>query len=181
MTPLPRDRTIFLPPVGHDIGGHAQRFRDGLVASERRDEFGFHTSLSQIVSGDASTNCHRLSVEGVFSPAHGRGMENQGKNGGPNHLRAWRAYRGMTQAELAAAIKTNSNVIQYLETGERGLSAKWLRKLAPALGTTPGMLLDHDPAQLDSDLMDIWGHADDREKRQISELARAITRTGTAN
>jgi hypothetical protein len=48
-------------------------------------------------------------------------------------------------------------MIQYLETGERGLSAKWLRKLASALDTTPGMLLDHDPETLDPDILEIWG------------------------
>lgn len=106
-------------------------------------------------------------------------MENQDKNGGPNYLREWRTYRQMTQEQLAKAIGTAPNVIQYLETGERGLSAKWLRKLAPALNTTPGMLLDHDPSELPNDIMEVWGNADAREKRQISDLARAIVRSGT--
>lgn len=101
------------------------------------------------------------------------------KNGGPNYLRAWRAYRELTQEQLAERVGTNANMIQYLETGERGLSAKWLRRLAPALDTTPGMLLDHDPGALDSDIIDIWSHAGSREKRQISDIAKTILRTGT--
>jgi len=70
-----------------------------------------------------------------------------------------------------------ANMIQYLETGERGLSAKWLRKLAPALDTTPGMLLDHDPNDLDNDILEIWGNASAREKKQISDVARALLRS----
>lgn len=101
------------------------------------------------------------------------------KNGGPNFLRAWRMHRKMTQEQLAEAVGTNANMIQYLETGERGLSAKWLRRLAPALDTTPGMLLEHDPDQLDADVLDIWAHGDLRQKRQLSEIAKALLRTGT--
>lgn len=103
------------------------------------------------------------------------------KNGGPNHLKAWREFRGMTQAELADLVDTNANMIGYLESGERGLSAKWLRRLAPALDTTPGLLLDHDPTQLDADVIDIWAHADKRQQRQISDIAKTIVRTGTGD
>lgn len=101
------------------------------------------------------------------------------KNGGPNYLRQWRTYRKLTQEQLAEMVSTNANMIQYLETGERGLSAKWLRRLAPALQTTPGMLLDHDPHKLDSDVIDIWAHADERERRQLSEIAKTLVKTGT--
>ena len=69
------------------------------------------------------------------------------KNGGPNFLRAWRTLRGLSQAELAASVDTAPNMIQYLESGERGLSVKWLRKLAPALNTTASKLLDADPSE----------------------------------
>lgn len=85
----------------------------------------------------------------------------------------------MTQEELAERVGTNANMIGYLESGERGLSAKWLRRLAPALDTTPGMLLDHDPHTLDSDIIDIWAHAGERERRQISDIAKTLLRTGT--
>jgi transcriptional regulator with XRE-family HTH domain len=106
-------------------------------------------------------------------------MDSADKNGGPNYLRAWRLYRELTQEQLAEKIGTNANMVQYLETGERGLSAKWLRRLAPALGTTPGMLLEHDPRELDADVLDIWAHGDLRQKRQLSEIAKALLRTGT--
>lgn len=103
----------------------------------------------------------------------------QDKNGGPNHLRAWRQYRKLSQEELASVVKTNANQIHYLETGERGLSAKWLRKLADALDTTPGMILDHDPQELGDDMVEIWGTASLRQRRQITEIAKTILKTGT--
>lgn len=106
-------------------------------------------------------------------------MDSSDKNGGPNFLRAWRTFRKLSQAELAEKVGTNANMIQYLETGERGLSAKWLRKLAPALDTSPGLLLDHDPHMLDSDILEIWNTAGPREKRQISEIAKTLLRDGT--
>lgn len=106
-------------------------------------------------------------------------MESGDKNGGPNYLRAWRLFRKLTQEQLAARVETNANMIQYLETGERGLSAKWLRRLAPALDTTPGLLLEHDPHELDSDILDIWLHGDARQKRQLAEIAKALVKTGT--
>lgn len=56
----------------------------------------------------------------------------------------------MTQQQLGEAADTTGNVISQLESGVRGLSHKWLLKLAPILGTRPGILLDHDPNTLDS-------------------------------
>lgn len=67
-----------------------------------------------------------------------------------NHLRAWREKVGLSQDELAKLVDTKGNVIGLLESGERGLSDKWLRKLAPIFGITPGHLLDHHPDDLDS-------------------------------
>lgn len=70
-----------------------------------------------------------------------------------NHLRAWRDYRRMSQAKLAELCDTKDNVISNLESGERQLTEKWLVKLARALETTPGYLLDHDPNDLDTELI----------------------------
>lgn len=135
--------------------------------------------LSQIVGVDATTIFHNLCVPHVVTECDIARMESD-KNGGPVYLRAWREFRKMTQEQLAEAVGTNANMIQYLETGERGLSTKWARRLAPALDTTPGMLLDHDPFELDSDMLDIWVHGDLRQRRQIAEIAKALVRTGTA-
>lgn len=107
-------------------------------------------------------------------------MDETDSNGGPNYLRAWREYRGMTQQELADKAETTHQVIGYLERGRTQLSAKWLRKLAPILDTTPGMLLDHAPGDLSADVIDMWASASMGQRRQIAELAKVVTRkTGT--
>lgn len=100
------------------------------------------------------------------------------KNNGPNHLKAWREFRKMSQEELGEKVGTSGSTISMLELGERGLSAKWLRKLAPALDTAPGHLLDHDPATLDNDVIDIWVNIADRDRAQALRVLRSF-RTGT--
>lgn len=108
-------------------------------------------------------------------------MESDDKNGGPNNLKAWREHRHLTQAELAAKVKppTNTNMIQYLENGERGLSLKWLRRLADALETTPGHLADYDPKDVrDAEIFDFWtGKLGRDQRRQLVLIAEALIRT----
>lgn len=177
MTPAPRDRTV--PPVCHNVRGNTQGGRYSAIAAQRFDQLVNHAPLSQIVILEASANYHNLCVAKAMPWSQTVTMDPQDKNGGPNHLRAWREFRGRTQAELAEKVGTNSNMIGYLESGERGLSAKWLRKLADALDTTPGMILDHDPSELDSDILEIWATASNRQKRQISEIAKTLLKDGT--
>jgi transcriptional regulator with XRE-family HTH domain len=100
------------------------------------------------------------------------------KNAGPNHLKAWREFREMSQEELAEKVGTTASQISMLETGDRGLSAKWLRKLAPILKTTPGHLLDHDPATIDNDVFDIWVSIGERDREQALRVLKTF-KTGT--
>lgn len=111
---------------------------------------------------------------------HTANMETE-KNGGPNFLRVWRLHREMTLEQLAEKVGTTAGVVSLLETGERGLSAKWLRRLAPVFDTTPGHLLDHDPTEVSADVLHIWAHAGLRQKQQIVDIAKLIVRTGTAD
>lgn len=124
-------------------------------------------------------SCHSLCVSPTRHVCDDLQVDDQDKNGGPNYLREWRIFRGLTQQQLADAVDTNANMIQYLESGERGLSAKWLRRLAPVLNTTCGMILEHNPNDLDSDIIEIWATASNREKRQIADIAKAVLRNGT--
>jgi transcriptional regulator with XRE-family HTH domain len=117
-----------------------------------------------------------------FAPWHFVCVDSDDKNGGPNNLRAWRVHKKLSQAELAARVKppTNANMIQYLESGERGLSLKWLRRLADALETTPGHLADHAPEDVDAELLDFWSRKMDHDqRRQLRRIAEALTKTGT--
>lgn len=137
--------------------------------------------LSQIVGSDASPHFHSLNVAQCCAAPQTVGMaDSDDKNGGPNYLRAWRIKRKLTQEELARAVDTSTNMIQYLETGERGLSAKWLRRLSEPLKTTPGMLLETDPENVDMEVHDLFAHKMDREqRRQLRAIAQALVSTGT--
>jgi transcriptional regulator with XRE-family HTH domain len=92
----------------------------------------------------------------------------------PNFLRAWREYRGLTQAKLAEAVDTTGAVISLLEAGERGLSDKWLRRLAPVLGTTPGNLLDMDPHDVDDDIFEIINSMSKEMQEQAKSVLKAL-------
>lgn len=127
----------------------------------------------------ASPECNNLALTSFFLLANDCNMEEQEQNGGPNHLRAWREFRGLKQEQLAEMGGTSFQVIGYLERGRTQLSAKWLRRLAPALQTTPGLLLDHDPNDLDSDMIEKWVKANPGQRRQINEIVTTILRTGT--
>lgn len=131
--------------------------------------------LSQIVKPDASLQFHSSAKAFVRTPSH---IVRVDKNAGPNHLAAWREFRRMTQEDLAEKVGTTASQISMLETGERGLSAKWLRRLAPILGTTPGHLLDHDPKTIDNDVFDIWVSIDKRDREAALRMLRSL-RTGT--
>lgn len=111
---------------------------------------------------------------------HNANMEDSDdKNGGPNHLAAWMRYRKIKGADLAKALDITPGMVSDLMNSKRALSAKWLRRIAPVLKTQPGMLLDHDPALLDSDILEIWLSADERQRAQINELAKVIVKNGT--
>lgn len=95
-----------------------------------------------------------------------------------NHLRAWREYREMTQEELAEKVGTAGNVISLLESGDRNLSDKWLRRLAPALRTRPGFLLEFSPHDADLSILEaITDVAPDRKGEALRLLQ--VFKTGT--
>jgi transcriptional regulator with XRE-family HTH domain len=98
-----------------------------------------------------------------------------------NNLRAWRKHNNMTQQELADALGTAKSVISDLERGVVQLSDKWLRRLAPVLKTQPGHILDHDPADLDNDIIDIWAHIEVGDREQAIRVLKSFVKTGTDN
>ena len=96
----------------------------------------------------------------------------------PSHLRTWREFRRMTQGALAEAVGTTGSVISLLESGDRGLSNKWLRRLAPVLGTTPGHLLDSDPHSVSDDILEIWASIPEDRKAQAIQVLSTFRKTG---
>ena len=87
----------------------------------------------------------------------------------------------MTQAELAEKVDTTGAVISLLESGQRGLSDKWLRKLAEALGTRPGHLLEVHPGETPNDIMDIWNDISAENQPTARNVLMAFTRGAPAN
>lgn len=81
----------------------------------------------------------------------------------------------MTQADLAKMVRTTASVVSLLESGERGLSLKWLNRFAPALNTTPGMILDHTPESLDRDILEIWANIPEPQRKQAAAILETFS------
>lgn len=97
-----------------------------------------------------------------------------------NHLRAWREFRGLTQAQLAALVDTTDNVISMLESGDRQLSSKWLYRLAPALKTRPGFLLEFAPEDADLSILEAIVDVPDNRKGEALQILK-VFKTGTTD
>ena len=97
----------------------------------------------------------------------------------PHYLRQWRQFRGLTQQQLADAVNTSKTVVSEMERFNLQLSPKWLRRFAPVLRTQPGHIIDHDPADLDNDIIDIWSRIDEQDREQALRVLRSFERTGT--
>lgn len=110
----------------------------------------------------------------IFAVAHTAYMADDDRN----YLRQWREFRKMNQDVLAEKVGTTKAVISLLENEKRPLSSKWLRKLAEALDTQPGHILDHDPNELPADVFDIWEHIDKKDRAQAARVLRTFA-TGT--
>jgi transcriptional regulator with XRE-family HTH domain len=97
-----------------------------------------------------------------------------------NHLRAWREYRGLTQAQLAALVDTTDNVISMLESGDRQLSPKWLFKLAPALKTRAGFLLEFAPEDANLSILEAIVEVPAERKGEALRILQ-VFKTGTTD
>lgn len=86
----------------------------------------------------------------------------------------------MTQDELAEAVGCSKASVGHWENGVREVAPKWLYPIAKVLSTSPGYLLDHDPNDLPTAILDVWAEipADDRP-RAIEILRAAFKSTGT--
>jgi len=95
----------------------------------------------------------------------------------PQHyLRQWREFRRLTQDQLAEKAGTSKGVVSLLESGDRRLSDKWLRRFAPVLKVQPGWLLDQDPESLSPDVLEIWAAIPEERHSQALEVLRTFIR-----
>jgi transcriptional regulator with XRE-family HTH domain len=93
-------------------------------------------------------------------------------------IRAWRKYRGLTQAQLADRIGIDRSYLSNIETGRRRYDQPFLEAAADALRCAPADLIMRDPTDPEG-IWSIWDQLAPVERRQIVEIAKTIRRTGT--
>jgi transcriptional regulator with XRE-family HTH domain len=100
--------------------------------------------------------------------------EDEAEGQAPNNLRAWREYRGFTVAELAKKSGLGVQTITELESGAMDVSGKILEKLAPALSTMAGHILDFDPNDADPSIFDTVLSIPKERRRQALEILKTF-------
>ena len=163
---------------GHSISTIMRHLPDGCRS--HRSGNGWLLShdrwMSQIVNIRSGAICHSLCVAPMRSISH-TVNERRRQKWLPNNLKAWREFRELSQAALAEAIGTNANMIGYLESGERGLSAKWLRRLAPPLRTTRNAARPRS-ILLDRDLIEDMGGSESRPEEDAGSARQGCREVG---
>lgn len=140
-----------------------QRFMGGLHGSKYLHFANISTSLD-------CCSLREALLGGLLQTAN---MDEVDRKAG-NNLRAWREFRRMSQAELAEQAGTTASVISLLESGDRKLSPKWLNRLAPPLHTTPGYMLDHDPNDLATNVLEVWASIPTEDRAQALKVIEAF-------
>ena len=107
-------------------------------------------------------------------------MKSKGKSkspGRPLHfLKEWREFRHLTQEALAAAVGTSKSVISLIESGGRKLSDKWARRLAIPLKVRPGWLLDQDPYEMSTSILEVWGSIPEDQQAQAIMVLKTFVK-----
>ena len=97
----------------------------------------------------------------------------------PRHfLREWREYKKLSQDDLAGLIGTSKSVISGFETG-RELSQSWLWRIATALRIQPGHILQTNPENMDTDIIELWASIPDEHKNTVRHQLEALSREDT--
>lgn len=129
-----------------------------------------------------STVVHAFANAAVHARRYSRGMDEERP---PHFLRQWREHtkvdgKPMTQQQLADAIGTTKSQISELERFNLQLSPKWLRVMAPVFRIQQGWIIDYNPEELDSDIIEIWTSILDEDRPSaVRALQGFIKRTGT--
>lgn len=95
----------------------------------------------------------------------------------PTFIREWRQDRNLTLEQLADRLDMTASHLSMLERGQRGYTQETLERLAHALQTSPASLLMRKPG--DDEMWSIWDQAQPGTRRQLTEIARTLTKTGT--
>lgn len=161
---------------------------DRLTPRETRRLFNDGSSMSARFANheqDCKRKVRTPANDMIFDASHYANMKKsktkKDVSQGVHYLREWREFRKMTQDELAAAVKTSKSVISEKESSKRGLSNKWLERLAPALKVQKGWLLERNPADIGADLLEIWGEIPAKERPRVLAILETFRKTGTEN
>lgn len=140
-----------------------ERFKAWMVANDltlyrvsKDTGVNYNTLRSYVGDGtDKITESLKGSNEAQIARAYGLTVEDifgadEDDDAPANNLRAWRVFRQKTRDELADEIGTTPANIELLEQLVYPPSEKWLRRIAPALKTTVGAILDFAPEDVDS-------------------------------
>lgn len=144
-------------PGGFDVGGNVHALR--------------YANRVPFVKGLVRGSWHEVGTRcGYHFP-----MSKKPKEPKPHHhLRAWRIFNNMTLEELGEAVGTTKGVISELELSKKGLSYKWLVRLAPALKTRPGWILEYDPETLDHEALEAFMQLTPEKRAQALQIIHVL-------
>lgn len=91
-----------------------------------------------------------------------------------HHLKEWREFRKLTQQQLADAVDTDKSVISLIENGGMGLTDKWARRFATPLRTRAGLIIDYDPNDLPTSILEIWANIPEEARPQAETILKTF-------
>ncbi len=92
-------------------------------------------------------------------------------------IREWREFRTLTQEALAGRLDMSAAQLSRIESGVQPYTQDVLEMIADALQTDPPSLLMRRPG--DDEIWSIWDQAQPGVRRQITEIAKTLSKTGT--
>lgn len=97
---------------------------------------------------------------------------------GKNTIKSWRIFRKLTVEKLAELTGLSTGNISGIENMRQGYSDESLEKLAHALKTTPGALLDVDPlADGPDSFWSLWEKAGPSDQETLRMMANRLVET----
>lgn len=147
--------------------------KPGVDQVARGDRFSHSPRLPNV---DAT---RKLKVYDPWGALSRRGLHTVGMGSkAAHHLKAWRKFRGLSQEALAERIGKSKATIGHLETGRTEMTHSWLLELAPVLDTTPGYILDHDPKDLDGELLRAAAAVARENRDQVLTILHTFKKAG---
>lgn len=112
------------------------------------------------------------------------GMAKKSRQYRRTFIREWRKASNLTLEQLSSRLdelgehNLGPGALSMLERGQRAYTQQTLEALATALNTDVPSLLMRNPGDEEA-IWSIWDQAKPGERRQIVDMAKIVTRTGT--